>query len=299
MPRSRLLTAIEEATNPDKPAPQKARKRPGPKPRVDADGRQVMKSRNTRRADMRSEEERAADLAALYSNLDDDPSVPDVAYDDPALVKLRNLLPHVPEWELRGALAPRTDTPVPASEQPASVTDQAAIVADQVAPTAATTQPLEVTREVHDPYLEVLGTFTGKSIKPAPEGSPFSTLPTVVEHTYRLVATPGEYIVQELVDGRWQDEGRGSEIGSVAFMFAYRQIDCPQFHELAKTVPSVRPRRQAQLDAGAAQSSQKPLTGEAREHRDAQVREAVAEQRARWRRCLPTPQSDLTWFDNI
>jgi hypothetical protein len=297
MPRSRLLTAIEEATNPDKPAPQKARKRPGPKPRVDADGRQVMKSRNTRRADMRSEEERAADLAALYSNLDDDPSVPDVAYDDPALVKLRNLLPHVPEWELRGALAPRTDTPVPASEQAASVTDQAASVTDQAAPTPATTPPLEVTREIMDPYHEVLGTFTGKSIKQVPEGSPFGTLPTVVEHRYRLLATPSDYIVQELVDGRWQDEAKGSEIGSVAFMFAWRKVDSPGFYELARTVPSVRPRRQAQLDAGAAQSSQKPLIGEAREHRDAEVREAVAEQRARWARTMPTSPSMLNWID--
>jgi hypothetical protein len=279
MPRSNLLDAIRATEEQSTKTPKK--KNPGPTPKIDADGRRVMKSRNTRRGDLRTEDERQADLAALYSNLDDDPSVQDVAYDDPALVKLRSLLPHVPEWELRGALMPQTvyEQPAPEAEpaaEPAPVTD-----------TAKAPEPA-----LPEPPAEAVGEWTRHGLQILSE--PFK----IRGITYRIAANALEYLLQQqLGRGRWVEESRSYDIGGLALHFAFRCIPAQAFHEVAATLPRHRPARQAQIDARGAQSSKKPLTGEAREHRNAEIREAVAEQRARWARTMPTGPSMLNWID--
>ena len=279
MPRSKLLDAIN-ATNTDAPAKAKpARKRPGPAPRLDEDGKKVVKARQTRAADLHTEDEKKAQAEALNAMVEE--WIREDAELEASVLAAR---PGLEGEELRQAIfSEQSRRHNERYSQPATAKE------DKPAASQATTQapakPLEVTRQVHDPYLEVLSDqFTASQMLPVPDGSPFGTMPAILTRTFRIAANPREYILQEeLADGRWVEASRAYELGGVAFLFAYRQLHSPEFHELASKLPTRRPERQAQLDAVAAKGASRPLSAEDRRQRNEEVMNQVAAQRDRWR----------------
>jgi hypothetical protein len=246
MPRSSLLTAIEEIDKPTTETPPKAKakatpkakRKPGPAKLKDQDGRDILKARQTRRADLMTEDERAAALAELYSDLEgDEPASqrPFTAEEQAIAGRLRDAGYH--EAEIYAAVtAPRF---VP-GEVPPEV--------QAVPPEVTSEEPGEIVRQQHDEYLEVLSAepFVGKQVVPSDD--PFEE-PAVVDHVYRLAADHRHYVLQERIGGRWIEQCRGYELANLAMHFAWRSIQCQVFHEAASKLPRLRPGREAELEA--------------------------------------------------
>jgi hypothetical protein len=102
---------------PNQPRPP-AGKKPGPAKRKDQEGRDILTARQTRRGDLSAEEERAAALASLLEDLDDDePARPqevdpeELARREALAARLRAAHPYWSEYEIHAAInAPRPDT---------------------------------------------------------------------------------------------------------------------------------------------------------------------------------------------
>lgn len=56
-------------------------------------------------------------------------------------------------------------------------------------------------------------------------------------------------MLQELINGHWIEQRRGAELANLAMHFAFRKIQCQPSHDVAATLPKLRPSRQAQVDA--------------------------------------------------